>query len=214
MKQKNFRLNFAKTLVIFLVIAGSAFGVFSYLNHQKSGSVKNENSSPAIFNTPDGGLVKGEENTTNYPDTTSPKSENYKVKQIRFGGSVVTAPDENIPLRISDVKNETVLDKKQEEAKLIISWKTNKLAISEIEYAQNNGENPKKVAESAYGFGHSATIPDIKPATAYIYLIKAKDRWGNETSSGYYAAFANSKTISIFELIGKNFQDIFGWATK
>lgn len=214
MQQKNFRLNFVKILVIFLVIAGSMFGIFSYLNPKKSDSAKNKNNPTAIFTTQDNGLVKGEEIIMNYPDTISLKSENFKVKQIRFGGSVAAVPDENIPPQISDIKSETILDKKQEEARLIISWKTNKLAISEIEYAKNNGDNPKKAVESAYGFGHSATITDIEPATAYIYLIKAKDRWGNETNSGYYAAFANSKTVSVFELIGKNFQEIFGWAIK
>lgn len=163
------------------------------------------------------GLIRGEETAAELPASAKGivlASENYKAKQIRFGGSVAVLSDENIPIKITDVKGETFLDKKQEEAELVISWRTNKLAISEIEYYQNNGQNPKKENEKSFGFNHGMIISGLEPAKAYIYSIKSRDRWGNETASDYYAVYTGSRMVSVFELIVKALEETFGWAVK
>lgn len=163
------------------------------------------------------GMIKGEETEAPLPESAKGvvlASENYKAKQVRFGGSVAVLSDENIPVKITDVKGETFLDKKQEEAELVISWRTNKLAISEIEYYQNNGQNPKKENEKSFGFNHGMIISELEPATAYIYSIKSRDRWGNETNSDYYAVYTGSRMVSVFELIIGAMEETFGWAVK
>ena len=57
-------------------------------------------------------------------------------------------------------------------------------------------------------------IGGLEPATAYVYSIKARDRWGNETNSDYYAVYTGSKMVSVFELIVKALEETFGWAVK
>ena len=142
-------------------------------------------------------------------------SENYKINNINIGGNVMLLPnEENRTLQITNVKSSSFLDDKKGEAKLIVTWQTNTMAISEIEYAKNNGENPKVVKEESYGFGHSATISGLEPGKAYIYQIKCKDRWGNGDSSEYFGAFTSSKPVSIFDLIFAEMKKIFGWAMK
>lgn len=163
------------------------------------------------------GTIRGEETAAELPESAKGvvlASENYKAKQVRFGGSVAVLSDENLPLKITDMKGETFLDKKQKEAELVISWRTNKLAISEIEYYQNNGQNPKKENEKSFGFNHGIIISGLEPATAYVYSIKSRDRWGNETNSDYYAVYTGSKMVSVFELIVKALEETFGWAVK
>jgi len=163
------------------------------------------------------GAIKGEETEAPLPESAKGivlASENYKAKQVRFGGAVAVLSDENIPIKITDVKGETFMDKKQEEAELVISWRTNKLAISEVEYYQNNGQNPKKENEKSFGFNHGMIISGLEPATAYIYSIKSRDRWGNETTSDYYAVYTGSKMVSVFELIVQALEETFGWAVK
>ena len=147
---------------------------------------------------------------------TAMVSENYKVSQIKFGGDAIflSSSFENIPLEIYDARSETVSSKDGEEHKLMIVWKTNKLATSEIEYSESNGQNPMIVKRSDYGFDHSAILSDLDSATAYVYRIKAKDRWGNKIASDYFGAYTGKKADSVFELVVKAIEEVFGWAMK
>ena len=147
---------------------------------------------------------------------TAMASENYKISQIKFGGDAffLSSSSENIPLEIYDTRSETVSSKDGEEHKLMIVWKTNKLATSEVEYSESSGQNPKTVERSDYGFDHSAILSDLEPATAYVYRIKAQDRWGNESASDYFGAYTGKKADSVFELVVKAIEEVFGWAMK
>lgn len=144
------------------------------------------------------------------------ESENYKIKSLAFGGDTVSLADseKTLPLEIYDIKSESFIEKNNNEAKIVVSWKTNKLAISQVEYSRNGGKNPKVVREAGYGFNHSAVLSGLEQATAYVYSVKCRDRWGNEAVSGLYGAYTGSKIISVFELIGKAAGDIFGWTMK
>lgn len=170
------------------------------------------------FFNEDQGLVKGEETEAagiSPGEGAILASENFKIKQIRFGGFGAEASvlsDENITLEIENVRGETFLTKKQDESRLLISWTTNKLAISEIEYATNDGRNPRKIKEPGFGFNHGLVIPGLELGTAYIYRIKAKDRWGNVSQTGNYAVYSGAKAISVIELITKELEKMFGWA--
>lgn len=162
------------------------------------------------------GIVKGEEtaNETNEQGGAVQTSENYKVKNVRFGGDIVMTSNDIKKLEISDVRGETFLAKKQDEAKLVISWKTTRLAISEIEYVKSNGQGLRKIKEDGYGLNHGAIIPGFELGSTYFYKITVKDRWSNEVSTGTYAAYSGKKAVSIFELIGGEFEKIFDWASK
>jgi hypothetical protein len=121
---------------------------------------------------------------------------------------------DNAPLEISDIKSEAFNSKDGKESQLLISWKTSKLSISEIDYSKDGSENPKTLQEKYYGFNHNAVLAKLDMAATYNYEIKARDRWGNEISSEKFRAYTGSKIISVFDLIVKAIGDTFGWAVK
>ncbi|MDO8240704.1 MAG: fibronectin type III domain-containing protein [Candidatus Moranbacteria bacterium] len=141
-------------------------------------------------------------------------SENFTIKQVRFGGDTLVAGDdqESLPIEIYDIKSEVFADKKGEESRAVITWKSNKLTNSEISYAKNNGQGSKTAKENGFGFSHSLVLPNLAQGTGYLYQIKSKDRWNNSLTSGFYGIYSGSRAVSVFELVGKAFDDIFGWA--
>ena len=143
-------------------------------------------------------------------------SENYKVNQIRFGGSIAIADDQNknLSLELYDIKSEMMFSREDEKPKFILTWKTNKISISEVVYAKDDGSDPQSFKENNYGFDHSAVLSDIDLSTIYVYRIIARDRWGNEKTSEYFSMYTGEKSASIFDLIVSSIEDTFSWAIK
>ncbi|MFA5777731.1 MAG: fibronectin type III domain-containing protein [Parcubacteria group bacterium] len=211
------------TVVSFLIFFGVSF--FEYARTKNYFAEKNIpfGFSEDTFLFDEGrGIVEGEENIkkvegeeTANPEGSIASSENYSLKEIGFGGNIIaSASGENLQLEISDIRSEVFATKDGKESQVVISWKTNKLAISEIEYSKNDSASSKKMNEKFYGFNHSVVIAKLDLATTYVYKIKAKDRWGNEIYSERFGIYTGSKIISVFDLILKAVNDTFSWAVK
>jgi hypothetical protein len=159
------------------------------------------------------GVVLGEESEAAGEENKgiAMASEKFKLRQARFGGDVEIIKEDDAPLKIENIRSETYLTKNQEESKLVISWETNKQAISEIEYSKNDGSGTRKLREGGYGFNHGVVIPGLELGTAYVYRINAKDKWGNEEQSGNFAVYSGSKAVSVVELIAAELEKMFGW---
>ena len=225
--------------MIFLVIYSAKY----YMAQKKSETEKialiNESPQEIIFNENDlsvgedvnqktiSGIVRGEDTNANDEAAKAAgillASENFKASQVSLGGTItVASTEENIPLEISNVKSESFITGKKdsaqstsaEEVKLVISWKTNKLAKSDLLFSKNNGQDPKSITEQSFGFSHSVILAGIDPRTSYVYQVKSKDHWGTEVSSDFYGIFTASKPVSVFDLISKQINEIFGWAIK
>ncbi len=163
------------------------------------------------------GAVKGEEDVRESwesQERIAHASENYKIKQLRFGGDIIIVADEAKELEIKNLRSESFLNKKQDEAKLVITWTTTKPALSEIEYAKINGQNVKKLKEDGYGYYHGVLVTGLELDQAYIYKIKVKDKWGNIAESGNYSVYSGKKAVSIVELIARELEKMFGWAKR
>lgn len=144
------------------------------------------------------------------------ESENYKIKQITFGGSAVAAADntKDLAVEIANLESEGLLSQDNQEAKLLISWETNKEVLSTVEYSLNDGQNAKKAVEGKYGVAHRLILSGLDPGAVYLYRIKSRDRWGREFVSEYFSVFSGSPAVSVFDLISKSMNELFGWAIK
>lgn len=144
------------------------------------------------------------------------KSENYELKDLAIGGisMALMGGDENLPVAVSDVRSETLMSKDGKSIKMLVLWKTNKLAKSEVLYSKNGGMEEKSFKEDAYGFSHALVINQLDESTRYLFTVKVKDRGGNEINSDQLAVFTGAKPVSVFEMIATQFGDIFGWAMK
>ncbi|MBI2439305.1 MAG: hypothetical protein HYV45_01735 [Candidatus Moranbacteria bacterium] len=143
-------------------------------------------------------------------------SENFRIGEIAIGGEAefILTEDSPEPLVISSIRGEAFTEKTKQEVKLVLSWKTNKLAKSEIGYSKGVGQAKKTVNEDSYSLNHSIIIPGLDQASTYVYEIVARDRFGNEATSESHAIFTGSKTVSLFDLIADAIGEVFGWAVK
>lgn len=140
-------------------------------------------------------------------------SENFTMRDLGFGNDITLVRENNRSLEIGDIRSELLMSKNQKEYKFVISWKTNKMALSTVEYVKPGGQ-AKAYVETGYGFNHSVVLAGLEPASTYTYQIKAKDQWDNELSSEKYSMYTSQRSLSVFEMISKEFTGIFGWAMK
>ncbi len=142
-------------------------------------------------------------------------SENYKINTVNLGGSVaVISKQQNLPLKIENIKSKSFINNNKNEVYLVVSWTTNKTAISQLNYAKNNGQDPQTIKENSYGFNHSVVISGLDPGTSYIYQIESTDQWGNSQISKYFGIYTASNPLSVFDLISNAVGETFGWAIK
>ena len=210
-KKHPFRL---RTVGNFVTIALAAitplvffFGLSLYENRQGSG-VSTTQLPPVSL-----GVVKGEATE----ETAVLESESFQVRQISFGGegNIVVDQSEILPLDIYDVRSEVLESKNSDEgSKVLITWKTNKLALSDLSYSKRNGSGAATVSESFYGFAHSIVVDDLESGTGYVYVIGARDRFGNQVASDRYAVYTGTRLLSVFEMLSTATKDVFGWAVK
>ncbi|OGI15022.1 MAG: hypothetical protein A2878_02615 [Candidatus Moranbacteria bacterium RIFCSPHIGHO2_01_FULL_54_31] len=144
------------------------------------------------------------------------QSENFRVGDIAIGGEAefLLTEDTPSPIAISGVRGEAFIEKNKPEVKLVLSWKTNKLAKSEVAYSKGVGQAEKTMSEEDYSLNHSLIIPGLDQASTYVYTIVSTDRFGNQITSDSYAVYTGQKTVSLFDLIAGAVGDVFGWAVS
>jgi hypothetical protein len=148
-------------------------------------------------------------------ETGSMGSESFRLKEVTFGtGSVAlySAETENDPLSITDVHSEVMSGNNENNVKLLVTWKTDKLAKAVVKY--DKGGASRTLAEGGYGFSHALVLSNLERATRYTFNIVGSDRWGNTATSDTFNAYIGKKSASVFELIAQEFSKMFGWANK
>ncbi|NTW27228.1 MAG: hypothetical protein HGA36_02820 [Candidatus Moranbacteria bacterium] len=203
--------------IFFAAVAATGFGFF-VSNAVKNASARTTMQSQALTDVSESKFVDMSDPKVLGVETTKTDallaSEHYKVKQISFGGDVAVAIGNNKNnLEISDVRSELLMTKDQKEFRFLISWKTNKLATSEIEYTKA-GSQARTLKEKGFGLSHSVVLSQLEMSSAYTYTIKTTDQWGNSITSDRYAMYTSSRALSVFDLIAKEFSGMFAWASK
>jgi hypothetical protein len=216
----------APYFIIFVIVLVITLALFSYPdllnwkqffgqnNSQQTSSEQERKFSESTFLAEGNGIeIEAPKNST---ENIQAKSENYKIKQINFGGSALldSGESEELSVVINNLQSEALLSGDNKEAKLLISWETNKGVISSVEYSRSDGQNPKKSIEDKYNTTHRLILSGLDPGVVYIYRITSRDRWGKEFISEYYSVFSGSPAVSVFDLISKSMNELFGWAIK
>jgi len=168
---------------------------------------------PGKIKVAQNGKVKGEE--TDSAEGSIAASENFRMKEISFGGVLLASADgENLPLEISDMKTKTFMSRDGQEAQALITWRTNKSAVSEITYGRIDSQMKKNMQEEYFGFNHGVALPKLDLGSTYVFEVKARDKWDRTVLSQKFSIYTGSKVVSVFDLIIKAINETFGWAMK
>ena len=200
---------------IFLAILLVALGFFSmkvFLLYSARNKTNQEVAT--VRNETTGGKVLGEEGTQ--VPTKMFGSQNFRTPQITFGGDAITVPsgEQATAPEIQDMRSELLMTKTDQQVKFVLTWKTNKLCKSSIDYTKEGQPEAKTVTDDGYGFVHSVEIAPLNYSTSYSYTVTARDKWGNEMKSDKLAFYTGAPNVSIFDLLGGAFKDMFGWAGR
>lgn len=221
-KKKNFFQkigwkNIVLIIIILLLLGGGGYVLFV----RPSSSDETIETTVDTRKTPVSGLRTIEPNTLDTEQVplfgdTNYRSENFRVGDISIGGEAefLLSEDSPGPLEVNSIRGEAFTEKNKQEVKLVVSWRTSKLAKSTVFYSKGLGQAKKSVEEDDYSLNHSVIIPGLDQASTYIYEITSIDRFGNEVTSESHAVYTGSRSVSLFDLIANAVGEVFGWAVK
>ncbi len=215
--QKIGRKNIVIAIIILLLLGGGGYVFFSRNATQSI----TENSTETKTATETASILK-DTSTATVADQAplfgdaNYQSENFRVGDIAIGGEAefLLSEDNPAPLEVNSIRGEAFTEKNKQEVKLVVSWRTNKLAKSTISYSKGVGQAKKSITEDDYSLNHSVIIPGLDQASTYVYEITSGDRFGNEITSESHAVYTGSRTVSLFDLIANAVGEVFGWAVK
>jgi hypothetical protein len=229
-KRKTFKKRASKNTsiaLVLLIIVGAAIAIyFKTKSAKQSVAVKQQvqieipQNQNHVFVNDVSGVSVGEKNdskiTNDESNRLAGKSENFRIRDIAIGGGniVLAAGSESLPLKVSDVRSETLMSKDGKKTQLLVSWKTNKLAKSEVKYSKDGKGVEKNIKEEGYGFSHALVINSLEQSTRYLFTVVVSDRGGSMAASDKLAVYTGTKPVSVFDLISKQMNEIFGWALK
>ena len=196
-------------ILVYLFIGNSRYSALNLFRSQSNG-----NNEASISNEKNGGKVLGDE--ANQVPSQFFTSQNYHVPEISIGGEAMTMPsgEQALAPQILDLRSELLTTKSDQAVKLAVSWKTSKPCIASVEFMRSGQQSGKIMSEGDYGYIHSAVLAPLSFTTSYAYMITAKDRWGSEIKSEKLAFYTGAPKVSIFDLLGGAFKNLFGWTGR
>ncbi|NTW22243.1 hypothetical protein HGA34_01705, partial [Candidatus Falkowbacteria bacterium] len=145
------------------------------------------------------------------------KSRNAKGNEVSDTIEQFSTTKDNLPPQITNVQTESALSQgKQLKVQTIVSWQTNEPTVGYVSYIKgvvtDDREFPDKTQlEATYSRKHVAVVTKFDSGQVYTFRIAATDSSGNTVTSKIYTILTPKQKESVFQLILKNFEDIFGW---
>ncbi len=131
---------------------------------------------------------------------------------------VFSTGQDNLAPIISQVQTESALSTggKDSNVQTVISWLTNENATAQVLYQKGAGAVQddawqKTPLDGNYAKKHIVVLTKFEPGQIYQFKIQSSDSSNNLAASGIYTVLAPKQKESVFEVIIKNFEDIFGW---
>jgi hypothetical protein len=126
---------------------------------------------------------------------------------LPFSTSVDTRPLEVFDLQTSS----TLIPERAGAVQVLISWKTNKPATSQVLYAENTDDELREqtIENQAYVTDHVVVMPQFRPGIIYRIQALSRDRELNEVYSQKYSLLTPRSRENIVDVIVENVQDTF-----
>ena len=135
--------------------------------------------------------------------------------QATSGKETFTTLADTTPPEISKVLSESLTTGSGENSKvqIVISWKTNEPATSQVFFGQGSGtETPSKTQENAELVrDHLLVLSDLEPAKTYHFKVFSRDKANNQTESSIFSALTTRPRQSFLQIIISNLEDTFAW---
>jgi hypothetical protein len=116
---------------------------------------------------------------------------------------------ENIVIEVSNVGTAN-----EDYSQIVVSWKTDELATSQVEYGQgiSSDDYVQKTTEDQTSSNHHLVIiSQLEPQVPYHLRAISKDKAGNTAYSKNNIAIPGEVKESVFNIILKFFNKTFGW---
>lgn len=212
-EEKNKNIKILRKTFVFLML------LFAFvLSFQKIEVEKNNLNPNYLYLTGEKGFSDENNEKGSILGETDSASEDFELKAITVAGETsdnFDITEEDLPLAISEIKNEVVSIREDDEIKAIISWKSNRPAISEIEYLKNGDGSPiTLIEEGGYSLAHSVALSDLSSDMVYNFSIKVIDKNGEETNSDKFAFYTGAANVSVVDVLENAAGKLFGWAMK
>lgn len=134
----------------------------------------------------------GEVAATGSVELSPPKTTAYTLTATNTGGTVsksvvinvtpITPTPQPPSIDTTPPIIKDVLASSETEASAVITWTTNEPSNSQVEYGKTT-EYGLTATSDELTTTHSITLSGLEPNTAYYYVVKSRDKAGNETSS-------------------------------
>lgn len=138
---------------------------------------------------------------------------------VQSGEFTFTTASDSRPPEISNVKIETRLSDASVEfgsdvsAQLILTWDTDELATSQVQFAQGtSGDYTQKTAlDENLTFNHLVVINNLSPSSVYKLQVLSKDDVGNEARGKNIVTITAQSKENPLEVIFGRLSEVFGF---
>ncbi|MCX6810473.1 MAG: DUF2341 domain-containing protein [Candidatus Berkelbacteria bacterium] len=132
--------------------------------------------------------------------------------------SFKTAYDTRPPV-ISEISSDTsnVGSGKTDQAQITVGYSTDEPAKCQIEYADGisgDSYSSKNPEEDSFSTTHLSVISNLKPQAPYHYQVICHDHADNTAKSSAQTIISGEVTQSVFNIILKTLNNLFGWLGK
>lgn len=97
------------------------------------------------------------------------------------GNTSPPPPQDTIPPTITNVTSTNIGG-----SEATISWTTNEIADSQVEYGRTTAYGSQTVLDTALVLNHTQTLSGLNPSTTYNYRVKSQDGSGNLGNTGNF----------------------------
>jgi len=127
-----------------------------------------------------------------------------------------TASDD-LPPVITQVQTRSAISPgKNTKVQTIVTWVTNELSTSKVYFQEGIARTEEELKEqtnpeNSYTKKHVAVITKFDPGKVYSFRVESTDSGENRAISKIYTILTPRQQESVFQVIMKNLEEIFGW---